>query len=98
MDRLVEFLLYLQGPVPYFVAFAILLGCGLGVPIPEDIILFAMGLLSYYGLVDLKMSILVCFAGVMIGDGFVFMVGRLYGVKLLKKGIFAKLFHAERME
>ncbi|MBI2605834.1 MAG: DedA family protein [Deltaproteobacteria bacterium] len=97
MDRFVEFLLYLQGPIPYLAAFLVLLGCGFGVPIPEDIVLFAMGLLSYYGLVDLKISILVCFAGVLIGDVTVFYLGRHFGVRLLKKKLFAKFLHPERM-
>lgn len=74
------------------------MGCGFGLPIPEDLTLFAMGLLSYYGIVDLKISIAVCFAGVMIGDAAVFWIGSHYGKRLLKKGIFAKLFHAERMD
>ncbi len=97
MDSFVEFLLYLQGPIPYLVAFLVLLGCGFGVPIPEDIVLFAMGLLSYYGLVDLKISILVCFAGVLIGDMTVFYLGRHFGVRLLKTQLFAKSLHPERM-
>ncbi len=98
MERLIEFLLYLQGPVPYAVAFAILLGCGFGLPIPEDITLFAMGILSYYGLTDLKISILICFSGVMLGDSIIFILGKMYGDKLTQKGMLAKVLHAERKE
>lgn len=98
MEKLVEFLLYLQGPIPYLVAFGVLLLCGVGVPIPEDITLFAMGLLSYYGLVDLKTSIVVCFFGVMIGDSFVYFMGRHFGVKLTKTGFFSKILNEERVE
>lgn len=98
MDRFLEFLLYLQGPLPYVAAFGVLLACGLGLPIPEDVTLFAIGLLSYYGLVDLKTSIAVCLVGVLSGDIMIYWIGHHYGVHLLKRGIFAKLLPHERME
>lgn len=98
MEKLIEFLLYLQGPVPYAVAFIILLACGFGLPIPEDITLFAMGILSYYGLADLKVSILICFSGVMLGDTIIFLLGKMYGDKLTEKGVLAKVLHPERKE
>ena len=98
MEKLIEFLLYLQGPIPYAVAFCILLACGFGLPIPEDATLFAMGILSYYGLTDLKVSILICYAGVMLGDTIIFLLGKYYGDQLTQKGALAKVLHAERKE
>lgn len=98
MEALLEFLIYLQGPVTYLVAFGVLLACGLGLPIPEDITLFTMGILSYYGLADLKSSIVVCLAGVLLGDSVTYFIGRRYGVRLVKKGVFAKIFPPDRME
>ncbi|MEW6056375.1 MAG: DedA family protein [Bdellovibrionota bacterium] len=98
MDNIVEFLLYMQGPVPYIAAFTVLLLCGLGLPIPEDITLFAMGLLSYYGLVDFKLSIVVCMVGVLFGDSVIYFIGRKYGLKLTQRGIFAKVLPPDRME
>lgn len=99
MDALVEFLLYMQGPIPYAAAFLVLLACGIGLPIPEDITLFAMGIISYYGLVDIRVSIIVCFLGVILGDCMIYYIGRRYGLRLTKKkGFFHKLFPPERME
>jgi membrane protein DedA with SNARE-associated domain len=97
MDKLVDFLLNFYGPTPYFLILGILLACGLGLPIPEDITLFAAGLLSYYGLTDLWIMIGVAFFGVMAGDTIVFFLGAHYGRKLLKKRFFARLLHEERM-
>jgi membrane protein DedA with SNARE-associated domain len=65
MDRLIDFLLNFYGPTPYFLIFGILLACGLGLPIPEDITLFAAGLLAYYGVTDLGPTILLCMAAVL---------------------------------
>ncbi|MGE4232489.1 MAG: DedA family protein [Bacteriovoracia bacterium] len=97
MENLVEFLIYLQGPISYIVAFGVLLACGLGFPIPEDITLFAMGLLSYYGLADLKLSIVVCLLGVLIGDITIFYFGKRYGNRILKRPFFARMLPPERI-
>ncbi|HLE01339.1 MAG TPA: DedA family protein [Bdellovibrionota bacterium] len=98
MDRLVDFLLNFYGPTPYMLVFAILIGCGLGVPLPEDIILFAAGLLSYYGLTQLWVMIVIAMAGVLIGDSTIFFLGAVYGRKLTKKWFFHKILPDERLQ
>ncbi len=98
MEALLEFLIYLQTPVIYLTAMLILLACGLGLPIPEDITLFAMGWLSYNGLVDLKLSIFLCLIGVLAGDIILFLLGKKYSKRLLKKAFFKKILPEERLE
>jgi len=61
----------------------ILLLCGLGVPIPEDISLISAGYLAHLGTVDLHTVFLVCFAAVLGGDTLAFAMGRTVGTKLL---------------
>jgi len=61
----------------------ILLLCGLGVPIPEDISLISAGYLAHLGTVDLHTIFLVCFAAVLGGDALAFTMGRQFGTKLL---------------
>src|SRR6476620_10465722 len=97
MDRIVDFLLNFYGPTPYFLIFGILLACGLGLPIPEDITLFAAGLAAYYGLTNLWLVILVSYLGVIIGDSIIFYLGATYGRKLAKKWFFSKLLPEERL-
>lgn len=98
MERLVDLLLNFSGPSAYWVVFGILLACGLGIPIPEDITLFAGGLLSYYGLTDLWIMIAVCLLGVMLGDSIIFYLGARYGRRLTKRWIFKKLLPEDRLE
>lgn len=98
MDRLVDFLLNYYGPTPYLIVFAILLGCGLGFPMPEDIILFAAGMLTYYGLTNLYWMIFVSMAGVLIGDSIIFFLGATYGRKLTNKWPFKQFLHPERLD
>ncbi|MGD0835968.1 MAG: DedA family protein [Polyangia bacterium] len=61
----------------------ILLLCGLGLPIPEDVSLIAAGYLAHLGTVELHTVFLVCFAAVLCGDSLAFVVGRGIGTKLL---------------
>jgi membrane protein DedA with SNARE-associated domain len=98
MDLLVDFLLNFYGPTPYLLVFGILLLCGFGIPIPEDVTLFAGGLLAYYGVVDLYAMIFVGLAGVMVGDSTMWFLGHKYGRVLMQKAFFKKLLPEERLQ
>ena len=97
MDRIVDILLALHGPTPYFLILGILLLCGLGLPIPEDITLFAGGLSAYYGLTHLWLIIVVSYFGVIVGDSVIFLLGAVYGRKLTRRWLFHKLLPDERL-
>ncbi len=98
MDKIVDLLLSFSGPTPYFLLFGILLICGLGLPIPEDITLLAGGLAAYYGLTNLWVTIAVAYVGVILGDTIIFMLGAHVGRKLTKMWIFHKLLPDERLQ
>jgi len=99
MNYIVDFLIdYSNGPIPYLAIFLILLACGLGVPVPEDITLFAAGVLTYYGVCDVWIMIGICLLGVMIGDSFVFWLGHHYGRKLLKRWPFRLFLDEHKVE
>lgn len=97
MPKLAELLLGFQGPTAYLVVFVILLACGCGVPIPEDITLIAAGILAYAKAANVYGMIAVGLAGVMIGDGTMFFLGRRYGLAVAKKGFLAKLLPEARL-
>ena len=61
----------------------LLLLCGLGLPIPEDISLISAGYLAHLGTVDLHKVFLVCFASVLGGDALAFTLGRSFGTRIL---------------
>ena len=63
----------------------ILLLCGLGLPIPEDITLIAAGYLSYKGVLHLHRAFAVCFTSVLVGDTFAFFLGRWFGRRMLAR-------------
>ncbi len=97
MEDLLNFAQSFGGLMPYILVFLILLACGLGLPIPEDITLFVAGMLAYYGKVNVWAMVIVCMAGVLIGDSSIFMLGAKYGPEITKKPFFSKFLSAERL-
>lgn len=98
MQELLNFALDLNGFTAYFLIFSILLACGLGLPIPEDITLFVAGMLAYYGIVNIWLAIFVCLAGVLIGDSTIFYLGVKYGGELTKHPYLSRFLPPERIE
>ncbi len=83
MDRLFVYLTDLSGSVAYAIIFGILVACGLGLPLPEDIPLVAAGYLVWDGTLSVWGTLLVTLTGVLIGDTILFWLGRKFGMKLL---------------
>lgn len=97
-DQLFDFLMTQSGPVPYLIVFFLLLACGFGLPMPEDVILFAGGLMAYYGAADIRIMILVSFLGVMLGDSAVFVIGARYGRRVRKFHFVQRILPPRRMK
>jgi membrane protein DedA with SNARE-associated domain len=99
MDSLINFIAGMDsGWVIYLAVFTMLLVCGLGVPIPEDVSLFAAGLACYYGQTDIRVMLVVSLAGVMVGDTFMFAIGRRLGTNIFQHRLISRVIHAERIE
>jgi len=83
MDKLFVYLTDLSGNGAYAIIFGILVACGLGLPLPEDIPLVAGGYLVWDGTLTWFGTFLVTMAGVLIGDTILFWIGRNFGMRLL---------------
>lgn len=82
----------------YWAVFLMLLICGFGVPIPEDITLVTGGVIAGMGFADVNTMVAVGLAGVLIGDGIMFGLGRWQGPKITKSRFFSKILTPERFE
>ncbi|AUH49752.1 DedA family protein [Chromobacterium sp. ATCC 53434] len=82
----------------YVAVFAVLLICGFGVPIPEDITLVAGGVISGLGYANVHYMFVVGMAGVLVGDGIMFLAGRIFGHKVLRFKPIARILTQERFE
>lgn len=98
IDAIINWIQSIHEPYTYLLVFGILLLCGFGLPIPEDITLITGGLMAYYGKADVFVMIGVGLAGVMIGDGAMFQLGKRFGTRVFEWKWMAKILHAERLE
>lgn len=87
-----------QGFFAYATVFCILVACGLGVPLPEDISLILGGFLAHKGAASLPVMMVVGFAGILVGDSIIFYAGRRLGTNVGRKqtGFFARIITPEK--
>ena len=61
----------------------VLILCGMGLPIPEDVALLAGGFLVHRGVVRYPTTMAVALVGVVVGDNLLFFLGRHFGTGLV---------------
>jgi len=67
----------------YVGLFAVLMLCGLGLPVPEDVALLTGGFLIHRGITAYPPTLVVALLGVVVGDNSLFLIGRRFGSGLL---------------
>lgn len=80
----------------YVAVFIVLLLCGFGVPIPEDVTLVAGGVIAGLGHANPHFMVVVGLAGVLIGDGVMFLAGRIFGYRILRLKWVARIITRKR--
>jgi membrane protein DedA with SNARE-associated domain len=80
----------------YFAVFTMLLICGFGVPVPEDVTLVTGGVIAGLGYADVDTMFAVGMAGVIVGDGLVFSIGRFHGARVMQLKTVRRLITPER--
>ncbi|MED5578909.1 MAG: DedA family protein [Nitrospinota bacterium] len=81
----------------YFGIFFVLLLCGLGLPLPEDIIVFSSGYLSYLGTTQPIIALSVNFIGILAGDLIIYGIGYFYGDQISNFRFLKKIATEERL-
>ena len=81
---MVDWLLEFFTSYPYLGVTAIFLLCGLGFPLPEEIVLFTAGYVCFKGFADLPWMMLTCAGAILAGDLVPFFLGRTFGTRLLR--------------
>lgn len=88
-----------SGLVAYGTVFGVLIACGLGVPLPEDLSLILGGFLAHKGAASLTGMMIVGFAGILIGDSLIYWAGRRLGSRVgtgKRTGFFARIVTPEK--
>ena len=70
--------------------------CGLGLPVPEDVVLVSAGALGEMDEREWRDVSLLMYAGVMIGDSTIFLAGRYFGARLHTSRWFQRYFSAKK--
>ncbi|MCW9718273.1 DedA family protein [Avibacterium sp. 21-599] len=93
-----EFLINFFTDYGYFAVLFVLIICGFGVPIPEDITLVSGGVISGLGYTNPHIMLVVSILGVLLGDSTMYWLGRLYGVKILRFRPIRKMLTLKRLQ
>jgi membrane protein DedA with SNARE-associated domain len=96
---MIEWLFQLQNPLLiYGILFSLLLLGAIGFPMPEDLPLLFGGVYAHAGKLDLIQTMVVCYAGVVLGDFIIFAIGRKLGPSLFEKEWFKKKVKGHKMK
>jgi membrane protein DedA with SNARE-associated domain len=98
MESVWPFLQSLQGLPAYALTFGLLFGCGIGLPMNEDIVLLAASALTLQGVMEPVPLMVVAWFGLLGGDALVFHWGYRYGAGLLRKPLFARIVPGNRLD
>jgi membrane protein DedA with SNARE-associated domain len=75
---------------------AVLIFTGLGVPIPEDVVLLTAGAVTHQGSLSPLLTIFVCLAGVIVSDLLLFTTARRLGQAVFEHRFLRRLLPPER--
>jgi membrane protein DedA with SNARE-associated domain len=95
--HLIEFLQGFDGLTAYAVILGLLLVCGLGIPLPEDITLIGAGILAALGSISLPGALGAGLVGVLMGDAILFNLGRRFGRSVFELPGFRRVFTPARV-
>ena len=93
-DTLLKY--FQHSPLSLWGPFMVLILCGLGLPLPEDVVLVTAGALGEMdGRTWTEVSLLM-YVGVMLGDSTIFLAGRYFGGKLRNARWFQRYFSEKK--
>lgn len=98
IDLLIRTLRDMEPRTAFLSVLGVLLLCGLGLPMPEDIILITAGYLASLGKFSLATAIGLGMAGVLSGDAVLFFLGRRYGDNVFRLGVVRRMMSEEKLE
>ncbi len=91
-DFLYNLISGVNGGFSYAIVFTILIVCGLGVPLPEDVSLILGGFLVHEQKAQLLFMMITGYAGIIVGDSIIFGMGRRFGSKVgTQPGFFQRI-------
>lgn len=84
------------GHFTYAALFAVLVGAGLGLPLPEEATQLTAGFLAHQGLLSFWPALAVTYAGIVSGDFLLYRLGRRHGQRFLASPRVVRFLTPER--
>ena len=85
-----------DSPLSLWGPFMVLILCGLGLPVPEDVVLVTAGALGQMDGRNWEEVSMLMYVGVMLGDSTIFLAGRYFGSKLRGARWFQRYFSEKK--
>jgi membrane protein DedA with SNARE-associated domain len=82
---------------PYFGIFLLLILGGIGLPFPEDATLILSGFLVAHEVINPLPTFLTVYAGLLVSDFFLYLVGKKYGRMIVEHKKFQKILSLDRL-
>ncbi len=92
------FLISYSEPFIYAGLFMILLLCGLGLPIPEELTLLTGGFFVYLGIIRIYPTLVICLLGILGGDLAIYSIGKKWGLDILNHSKLRRIITAARLQ
>ncbi len=80
----------------YVAVFALLVGGGVGLPVPEEIVQLTAGFLARQGTMAIAPALVVTAGGILLGDFVLFRLGRSHGARVMASRHLRRFFTPER--
>ncbi len=97
MDSLFKPFINLVLRFPYPAEFLLLLACGLGLPIPEEVTLITGGYICWKYKNSLWATIVICMGAIILGDYLMFLLGQRYGKQVLRARWFRRMLTRRKL-
>lgn len=82
----------------YFVLFAVLFCCGLGLPLPEDIPLLIAGAMVATGKMNLALAAICAWCGIIGGDIMLYHLGKTFGLEIRRVRLIGRHLSEKRLQ
>lgn len=98
INQIQPMLEYLFEHGSYPIVFGVLVLCGVGLPIPEELTFLVAGYVTHKADENVNIMILAAMLGILAGDSLTYWLGRHYGLALMRRWPFNKLIGERGIE
>lgn len=97
-DHFLKLIMNIPGELAFGVVILVLILCGLGFPLPEEICIVAAAYLAHVEEISMKTAVLGVIFGMIVGDSLLYSLGYKFGSRIFEWSFFKKIVTPDRMK